>query len=77
MFYKGRICVPSMKALTEEIMEEARCSRYAIHLGSTKMYQNLRKEYRWNNMKREIVKYIKGIHDLPKGRLNTNCQEES
>ncbi|WMV41752.1 hypothetical protein MTR67_035137 [Solanum verrucosum] len=36
--------------LQERIMEEAQCSRYSIHLGSTKMYRDLREVYWWSSM---------------------------
>jgi hypothetical protein len=41
--YKDRICVPSDPALWREILEEGHDSKYCIHLGSTKMYADLKK----------------------------------
>ena len=35
---KGRVCVPDIDDLRRAIMEEAHCSTYAMHSGSTKMY---------------------------------------
>ncbi|KAH0730162.1 hypothetical protein KY289_001350 [Solanum tuberosum] len=40
--YQGRLCVPRVDELQERIMEEARSSKNSIHLGSTKMYCDLR-----------------------------------
>ena len=34
---KGRVCVPDVEELRKMIMEEAHCSAYAMHPGSTKM----------------------------------------
>jgi len=42
---QGRICVPNVDGLRELILEEAHRSRYSIHPGATKMYQDLRQHY--------------------------------
>ena len=34
--------VPQLTDLREEILKEFHCSRFDVHLGSTKMYQDLR-----------------------------------
>ncbi|GJY22660.1 putative reverse transcriptase domain-containing protein [Tanacetum coccineum] len=41
------------------IMHELHKSKYFIHLGSDKMYQDLRRLYWWPNMKAEIATYVK------------------
>jgi hypothetical protein len=41
-----------------KIMDEAHCSRYSIHPGTNKMYQDLKKNFWWTRMKREITKYV-------------------
>nr|GEY94935.1 putative reverse transcriptase domain-containing protein [Tanacetum cinerariifolium] len=40
------------------IMHESHNSRYSIHLGSDKMYQDLNKLYWWPNMKAKITTYV-------------------
>ncbi|GJX23670.1 putative reverse transcriptase domain-containing protein [Tanacetum coccineum] len=40
------------------IMHESHKSKYSIHLGSDKMYHNLKKLYWWPNMKAEIATYV-------------------
>jgi hypothetical protein len=59
-------------------MDEAHCSWYSIHLGTNKMYQDLKKNFWWTRMKREIAKYvsecdtcrrIKADHLRPAGNL--------
>jgi len=35
--YQGRLCVPDVDGLREQILEEAHSSRYSIHPGATKM----------------------------------------
>jgi hypothetical protein len=41
-----------------KILDEAHLSRYSIHLGSTKMYQDLKQHYWWTKMKIEIARYV-------------------
>jgi hypothetical protein len=44
--------------LCRNIMDEAHRSRYSIHRGTNKMYQDLKKSFWWTRMKREIAKYM-------------------
>ncbi|GJY49715.1 putative reverse transcriptase domain-containing protein [Tanacetum coccineum] len=48
-------CLGDLRAL---IMHESHKSKYSIHPGSDKMYQNLKKLYWWPNMKAEIATYV-------------------
>ena len=36
--YRGRIVVPQLTDLREEILREFHCSRFAVHPGGTKIY---------------------------------------
>ncbi|RVW79287.1 Transposon Ty3-I Gag-Pol polyprotein [Vitis vinifera] len=40
-----RLCVPNDEDLRRELLEEAHCSKFAIHPGGTKMYKDLRQNY--------------------------------
>ncbi|GKB21799.1 putative reverse transcriptase domain-containing protein [Tanacetum coccineum] len=70
-------CFSDLRAL---IMHESHKSKYSIHPGSDKMYNDLKKLYWWPNMKAEISTYInkcltyakvKVEHQKPSGnRLN-------
>ena len=40
--FRGRICVPRQEDLRKRILSEAHESLYSIHLGGTKMYEDLR-----------------------------------
>ncbi|GKD88378.1 putative reverse transcriptase domain-containing protein [Tanacetum coccineum] len=48
-------CFGDLRAL---IMHESHKSRYSIHPGSDKMYQDLKKMYWWPNIKAEIATYV-------------------
>ncbi|KAH0655313.1 hypothetical protein KY285_030195 [Solanum tuberosum] len=56
--YQGRLCVPKVGELRQQILAEAHNSRYSIHPGATKMYRDLRKVFRWNVMKRNIAYFV-------------------
>ena len=55
---KGRVCVPDVKELRKMIMEEAHCSTYAMHPGSTKMYRTIKENYWWSGMKRDVTEFV-------------------
>lgn len=52
--FRDWLCVPSDSNVKKKILEEAHSSLYTIHPGGTKMYQDIKKVFWWNNMKREI-----------------------
>nr|GEX30568.1 reverse transcriptase domain-containing protein [Tanacetum cinerariifolium] len=73
--------VPCFGDLRTLIMHESHKSKYSIHLGSDKMYQDLRQLYWWPNMKANIATYVskcltcskvKAEHQKPSGLLTTN-----
>ena len=76
--YRGRIVVPQLTDLREEILREFHCSRFAVHPGGTKMYQDLRRQYYWSGMKRHVGDFVrrcltcqqvKAEHQKPAGLL--------
>jgi hypothetical protein len=58
LWYKKCLCVPEVKEIRELILCEAHDSPYSIHLGSTKMYHELKSRYRWYGMERAVAKYV-------------------
>ncbi|GJY95808.1 putative reverse transcriptase domain-containing protein [Tanacetum coccineum] len=54
----NRSWVPYFGDLRALIMHESHKSKYSIHPGSDKMYQDLRRLYWWPNMKAEIATYV-------------------
>jgi hypothetical protein len=45
LWFKNRLMVLKDFELRRKIMDEAHCSRYSIHLGTNKMYQDLKKKF--------------------------------
>ena len=45
--------------LREEILREFYCSRFAVHPGGTKMYQDLHRQYYWSRMKRNVGDFVR------------------
>jgi hypothetical protein len=58
LWFKDRIVVPTDAELRQQILDETHLSRYSIHPGSTKMYQDLKQHYWWTKMKIEIAHYV-------------------
>jgi hypothetical protein len=50
VWFNNRIIVPKDDEIRQQILDEAHLSRYSIHPGSTKMYQDLKKHYWWTKM---------------------------
>ncbi|GKC55090.1 putative reverse transcriptase domain-containing protein, partial [Tanacetum coccineum] len=55
---RNRSWIPCFGDLKELIMHESHKSKYSIHLGLDKIYQDLKKLYWWPSMKAEIATYV-------------------
>jgi len=58
LWFENCIVVPKDHQLRTQILDEAHLSKFSIHPSNTKMYQDLRQNYWWTRMKREIAKYV-------------------
>ncbi|GKA21692.1 reverse transcriptase domain-containing protein, partial [Tanacetum coccineum] len=56
-YFENRVWLPLFGGLRDLIMHESHKSKYSIHPGSDKMYQDLKKLYWWPNMKADIATY--------------------
>jgi len=78
LWFNNQIVVPKDFELRKQILNEAHTSRLSIHPSSNKMYQDLKQQFWWTRMKREIAKYVsecdiyrrvKASHLRPAGTL--------
>jgi hypothetical protein len=58
LWFKNRLVVPKVLELRQLILDEAHSTRFSIHPGSNKMYQDLKQRFWWTKMKIEIAKYV-------------------
>ena len=70
--------VSQLTDFREEILREFHCSRFVVHLGGTKMYYDLCRQYYWSGMKRHVgdlfrrcltCQQVKAEHQKPAGLL--------
>ena len=50
--------VPKDRELRNQILDEAHSSKLSIHPGSSKMYHDLKNQFWWTKMKKEIATYV-------------------
>ncbi|GJS25659.1 putative reverse transcriptase domain-containing protein [Tanacetum coccineum] len=76
--FGNRVWLPRYGGLRDLVMHESHKSKYSIHPGSDKMYQDLKLLYWWPNMKADIATYVskcltcakvKAEHQKPSGLL--------
>ncbi|GKD50820.1 reverse transcriptase domain-containing protein, partial [Tanacetum coccineum] len=72
---KNRSWLPLFGNMRDLIMHESHKSKYSIHPGSDKMYQDLKKLYWWPNVKAIIVEYVGKC--LTCSRVKAECQKPS
>ncbi|GJR70224.1 putative reverse transcriptase domain-containing protein [Tanacetum coccineum] len=78
LYLNGRSWLPCYGDLRTVIIHESYKSKYSIHPGSKKMYQDMKNLYLWPNMKANIATYVskcltsakvKAEHQRPSGLL--------
>nr|GEU61381.1 hypothetical protein [Tanacetum cinerariifolium] len=76
--FENRVWLSLFDGLRDLVMHESHKSKYSIHPGSNKMYQDLKPLYWWPNMKADIATYVskcltcakvKAEHHKPSGLL--------
>ena len=56
--FQGRLCVPDHDRIREELLDECHRSKFSIHPGSNKMYRDIKQQYWWKGIKRDVARYI-------------------
>ncbi|GKF10251.1 putative reverse transcriptase domain-containing protein, partial [Tanacetum coccineum] len=70
----GRSWLPCYGDLRTVIMYESHKSKYSIHPGSNKMYQDMKTLYWWPNMKADIATYVSKCLTYAKVKLPKSSQ---
>ncbi|XP_073031187.1 uncharacterized protein [Primulina eburnea] len=58
LFVNDRIVVPNISELRMHILRDAHCSKFSVHPGSKKMYNDLKKQFWWKRMKSDIAEFV-------------------
>jgi hypothetical protein len=58
VWFGKRLVVPIDPEIKKIILDEAHRSKFSIHPGSTKTYQDLKQNFWWSNMKVDVAKYV-------------------
>jgi hypothetical protein len=58
VWFRKRLVVPDNWELKKEIIDEGHLSKFSIHPGNSKMYQALKENFLWSNMKVDIAKSV-------------------
>ena len=78
LWISGRLCVPDVDNLREEILEEAHFTVYSVHPSATKMYHSIKDLYWWDEIKKDVANFVskfltcqqvKAEHQKPFGKL--------
>ncbi|KAL2938982.1 Transposon Ty3-I Gag-Pol polyprotein [Bienertia sinuspersici] len=56
--YKGRWCIPNDPELKRRILEESHNTPYSVHLGGNKLYKDIKQQFWWQGMKKEVAAYV-------------------
>ena len=58
LWISGRLCVPDVDNLREEILQEVHFIAYSVHSGAIKMYHIIKDLYWWDGIKKDIADYV-------------------
>nr|GEV39536.1 hypothetical protein [Tanacetum cinerariifolium] len=70
--FRNHVWLSRFDGLRNLVMHESHKSKYSIHPGSDKMYQDLKSLYWWPNMKADIATYVSKCLTCVKEALGTN-----
>ena len=58
LLFGKRMSVPGDSELRRCILEEGHSSAYAMRQGGNKLYRNLRENFWWRGMKKDVVEFV-------------------
>jgi hypothetical protein len=78
ILFRDRVCILNEAEVKKTVLEENHNSKYSVHPGATKMYQDIKKLFWWPGMKNDNAEFvskcltcqkIKVEHQRPSGLL--------
>ncbi|KAA3484115.1 DNA/RNA polymerases superfamily protein [Gossypium australe] len=70
--FQGKACMPKDVELRQKILQDAHSSPHAMHPGGSKMYKDLREQFWWPGLKKEVTEFVGRL--VSRSRLNTSCR---
>ena len=67
--FKGIICVPSDAEVRRLILKEWHKSRLSLYPDMTKMYQDLKKSFWWQGIKKDVAQFVSACLTLQKAKV--------
>lgn len=56
--FENRVCIPDVPEFNKSVLEEGHKSGLSIHPDAIKVYQDLKRFFRWPSMKKEVVEFV-------------------
>ncbi len=78
LYFQKRLCVPRNEELKKKLLHDLDHGKFSIHPGVNKMYRDVRRDFWWKGMKRDIAQFVskcmgcqqvKAEHSCPAGLL--------
>lgn len=69
MRFRDKPYVPYFPEFKKKILEKGRKSGLSIHLGATKMYQDLKKIFWWSGMKKDVIEFFFSCWTCQKSKI--------
>ena len=58
LYFQDRLCMLDDKELKKKFLFEAHNTVFTMHPRGNKMYPDLKKQYWWKGMKRDVIEYV-------------------
>jgi hypothetical protein len=71
--FRGRYCVLKQEDIRQEILTESHRSKLSIHPGKIKMYRDMKQQFWWNVMKKDIAEFVARCLTCQKVKVDYKC----
>ena len=56
--FQHRVCVSDVAKVRKEVLDKTHKSKFFIHPRSNKMYQDLKRNFWWQSMKKDVAEFV-------------------